>query len=80
MAKQIKSNTDSLLDYLVAFKEKVEMVEKLMLTISDLVETAHKIISDNKDNLVKISDNVDKNKENILINTKKQENLEEMFK
>ena len=56
MAKQIKSNTDSLLDYLVAFKEKVEMVEKLMLTISDLVETAHKIISDNKDNLVKISD------------------------
>ena len=71
VAKQIKSNTDTLTDYLIVFKNKAEMVENLTLTISNSVETAHQIISDNKDNLVKISDKVDKNKENILINTKR---------
>ena len=56
------------------------MVEKLTLTVSDSVETAHKMIADNKNNLDKISDKMDQNKESILINAKKQEDLEERVK
>ena len=62
VAKQIKSNTNTLTDYLFDFKKKVEMVEKLRLTVSDSVETARQIVSDNKNNLVKIIDKVDTNK------------------
>ena len=80
VAKQIKANTESITDYLIVFKKKVEMVEKITLTVSDSVETAHKIIADNKNNLVKTSDKADKNKESILINVKKQEDLEERVK
>ena len=44
------------------------------------METAHKLIADNKNNLVKISDMVDQNKESIFINVKKQEDLEKRVK
>ena len=78
MAKQIKVNTENITYYLVVFKKKVEMVEKLLLTVSDSVETADKIIADNNNNLVKISDKVDKNKESILV--KKRSKTSQMIK
>ena len=80
VAVQIKANTEHLMDCFAVFNKKSDMEEKLMLTVSDSVKTAYRIISGTKYDLVKISNRVDQNKDTILINTKKQRKLEEMVK
>ena len=52
--KKIKSNHDTLLNYLVVFDDRVSKVEKLTSSVSSLVQTANLKISENSNELDKI--------------------------
>ena len=54
-------------------------MKDLMVGITDSVKSADSKISDDVNKLTEVSARVDQNKNNILLTTKKQEELEELI-
>ena len=77
--KSVATKTDQLIDGFALTNTKIDNVQDLVVCMTDSLKSAHSKISDNVNKLTEVSTRVDQNKNDILITTKKQEELERLM-